>query len=65
MPTAHPMTSQKAAELGARRCYYSGVPAIAYPGRSGYVNVHLLKDPGYGSLYQPGTAPGNCRFLDD
>lgn len=61
----HPMTREAAAEHGGRRCFYGNFPAIAYPGRSGYVNVQLLKDPGTGSMYQPNTASGNCRFLDE
>jgi hypothetical protein len=65
----HPMTAEEAAKLGARRCYlngYPGIPALAYPARTrGYVNVQLLKDPGFGSMYVRGCAPSNCQFLDE
>jgi hypothetical protein len=47
-----------------RRCIYNNVPALAREGRSGYVDVDLLADPGYGSMFITGTAPGNVTWID-
>jgi len=58
----HPMTEPPAAD--ERRCFYSGVPALARQGRNGYVDVTLLKDRGYGSMFIHGTAPGNVTWVD-
>lgn len=58
----HPMA--KAPDNASRRCFYGGVPAVARQGRNGYVNVDLLRDPGYGSMCITGTAPGNVVWID-
>jgi hypothetical protein len=62
----HPMTYDRAQEMsGVYRCSYSGGCAgYATRGRSGYWNVHLLEDPGVGSMYITGTAPGNILWVD-
>ncbi len=58
----HPMT--EAPDANSRRCFYGGIPGVARLGRNGYVNVNLLEDPGYGSTFITGTAPGNVTWVD-
>lgn len=50
--------------------YYSTVPCRVWSRRHlavnpSYVDVDLLRDPGFGSMFQPRTALGNVEWRPD